>query len=186
MWLPVALLLLASSIPSTTAIYRDEINHVDFHHALLGIPTLDSTFFLRPSAASNASLLYTLSGNSIVGAVNPRDGALVWRQNLARLAQDDAAEGGFLRAIDGTNELVSAVGKYVSAWTAFDGKLIWENWFGDSVVDLELLALEDATSGSAAATRDSIALFGGKNGVVRRLDGETGDVKWEFKDDRLV
>ena len=183
MQLKAALLLLASCALPTLAIYPDEVNHIDYHHALLGIPNADSTFFLKPSTSSNASLLYTISENLLLGAINPRDGAVVWRQNLSRLAGASASETtGLARAVDGTNAVVSAAGNYVSAWGASDGKLIWENWFGSSdVVDLELLELDDGHG-----TRDSVALFAGKNGVVRRLDGENGALKWEFKDDRFV
>ncbi|KAI9930043.1 hypothetical protein ASPWEDRAFT_167712 [Aspergillus wentii DTO 134E9] len=182
MRLQAALLLLASCVPSALGIFVDEVNHIDFHHALLGVPSSQSTFFLQPSTSSQASLLYTLSEKSVLGAVNPRDGALVWRQNLSRssLPGDDEARG-LLRGSDGTNAMVGAVGDYISSWTAQDGKLIWENWFEDgSVADLELLELEDATA--TPSSRDTIALFGGKAGIVRRLDGESGDVKWEHKD----
>lgn len=185
MWLRVALLLLTSCVPSAVAIYPDEVNHIDFHHALLGTPSAHSTFFLKPSSSSNASLLYTLSQKLLLGAVNPRDGSLVWRQNVSRslLSKDDGQVQSFLRASDGSNAMVSAVGDYISSWSALDGKLIWENWFaGEPVVDLELLELEDA--GATSSTRDAIALYGDKTGVLRRLDAETGDVKWEIKDDR--
>lgn len=181
MQLKAALLLLASCVLPTAAIYPDEVNQIDYHHALLGIPTPDSTFFLKPSSASSASLLYTLSENNILGAINPRDGAVIWRQNLSRFALGGAADTGFLRAVDGTNAVVSAAGNYISSWGASDGKLIWENWFSDPVADLELLELD-----AGAGMTDAVALFGGKNGVVRRLDGESGGVKWEFKDERFV
>lgn len=184
MRLQAALLLLASCVPSALAIYPDEVNHVDFHHALLGLPTPQSTFFLKPSSASNASLLYTLSEKSILGAVNPRDGSLVWRQNVSRSSLPNS--DGLLRASDGINGVISGAGDYLSSWTALDGKLIWENWFSDgSVTDLELLELEDASA--AGTTRDTIALIAGDNaGAVKRIDGKTGNVKWEYKDDRLV
>ena len=184
MRLQAALLLLASCVPSALSIYPDEVNHVDFHHALLGLPTPQSTFFLKPSSASNASLLYTLSEKSILGAVNPRDGSLVWRQNVSRSSLPN--RDGLLRASDGINAVVSGAGDYLSSWTALDGKLIWENWFSDgSVTDLELLELEDASA--AGTTRDTIALIAGDNvGAVKRIDGKTGNVKWEYKDDRLV
>lgn len=189
MRLQAALSLLAFCVPSALAIYADEVNHIDFHHALLGLPSSQSTFFLKPSSASNASLLYTLSEKSILGAVNPRDGSLVWRQNVSRslLPDSAAAGGGLLRASDGINAVVSATGDYISSWSALDGKLIWENWFSDegSLADLELLELEDASA--AGAFRDTIALVNaGEAGVVKRIDGQTGDVKWEYKDDRLV
>ena len=185
MRLPAALLFLVTScIPSTQAIYADEVGHIDYHHALLGLPTPQSTFFLKPSTGSNASLLYTLSEKAILGAVNPKDGSVVWRQNVSSRA-GPSADDGLLRASDQINAVVSAAGNYLSSWTARDGKLIWENWFaGGKVADLELLEMEDANAGGRS--RDSVALFTGNTGVVRRVDGESGDVKWEFTDDRLV
>ncbi|KAF9891221.1 hypothetical protein FE257_004785 [Aspergillus nanangensis] len=181
MRLQATLLVLASCVPSAFAIYPDEVNHVDFHHALLGVPSSHSTFFLKPSPSSNASLLYTLSEQSLLGAINPRDGTLIWRQNVSRSSLP--GDHGILRASDGANAVVSAVGDYVSSWSALDGKLIWENWFeGEAVTDLELLELEDATA-AASSAKDTIALFGGKAGVVRRFDGDSGEVKWEYKDD---
>ena len=184
MRLQATLLWLASCVPSAVAIYPDEVNHVDFHHALLGVPTPESTFFLRPPSSSNASLLYTLSEDSLVGAINPRDGSPLWRQNVSRSSQPDHGAG-LLRAADGVSSIVSAVGDYVSSWSALDGKLVWENWFVDeSLVDLELLHLADPHA--VPSSKDTVALFGGKTGVVRRLDGESGDVKWEYKDERLV
>src|ERR1700719_4597891 len=103
MWLQ-AVLLLASCAPLALAIFADEVNHVDFHYALLGIPSAQRTFFHRPSSSSNASLLYTLSEKSFLGAVNPKDGSIVWRQNLARWS-DAAAVESFLRAGDGENTI---------------------------------------------------------------------------------
>ncbi|PWY90811.1 DUF1620-domain-containing protein [Aspergillus heteromorphus CBS 117.55] len=183
MWLQATLLLLASCVPSSLAIYADEVNHVDYHHALLGFPSAQSTFFLKPSPSSNASLLYTLSEKSLLGAVNPKDGSLVWRQNLSRSALPaDGNAHTLLRASEGTNALVSAAGDYLSSWTALDGKLIWENWFVDeTVADLELLELEDASA--SPPTKDTVALFGGKAAVVRRLDGDSGKTKWEHLDE---
>ncbi|KAJ5832053.1 hypothetical protein N7474_000364 [Penicillium riverlandense] len=179
MRLQAALFLAAWAAPAA-AIYLDEVNHVDFHHALLGTPSPDSTFFLKPPSASNASLLYTISDRLTVGAVNPRDGSLLWRQDLSRSAGPAA---GFLRGEDGNNAVVGAAGRYVSSWGAQDGKLIWENQFTDGVVaDLELLALQDASAKPDA--KDSIALLAAEStGIVRRMGADSGNVKWEYKDD---
>ena len=180
-----AALFFAACVSPAAAIYSDEVNHIDFHHALLGAPSPDSTFFLKPSSASNASLLYTISEKSILGAVNPRDGALIWRQNLAR-SGSPVGGAGILRGSDGNNAVVGAAGHYISSWSAQDGKLIWDRQFPDSVVvDLELLELEDA--GATLSARDTLALVGGEGvGVVRRLDGDSGKTKWEYKDNRYV
>lgn len=184
MRLQAALLVAACASPAA-AIFSDEVNHIDFHHALLGAPSPDSTFFLKPPSASNASLLYTLSDKSIIGAVNPRDGALIWRHNISKSASP-AGGAGLLRGLDGNNAVVGAAGDYISSWGAQDGKLIWDQHFeGSEVTDIELLELEDATTTSG--TRDTLALISGKSfGSVRRFDGESGFAKWEYIDERLV
>ncbi|KAJ5653286.1 hypothetical protein N7490_000289 [Penicillium lividum] len=175
-----AALFIAACVSPAVAIYPDEVNHIDFHHALLGTPSPDSTFFLKPSSSSNASLLYTISDKSILGAVNPRDGSLLWRKDLSRL-DSSTHGGGILRGSDGNNAVVGAAGNYISSWTAQDGKLIWENKFQDGVVaDIELLELEEA---SPTGARDTLALVGSETtGTVRRLDGNNGKTKWESKD----
>jgi ER membrane protein complex subunit 1 len=182
MWLKTAIVLLASCALPSSAIFADEVDHLDFHHALLGTPSPQSTFFHRPSSESNASLLYTLSQRSIIGAINPRDGAVVWRQDLTQLTPAQGVEG-FLRASDGESTVVSAIGEKVIAWGASDGRLHWENRLHGAVAkDLELLELEDGRTTNHA--RDVLVLSEGKGGVVRRLDAATGTAKWEFKDDR--
>ncbi|OQE39896.1 hypothetical protein PENCOP_c006G05706 [Penicillium coprophilum] len=177
-----AALFFAACLSPAAAIYPDEVNHIDFHHALLGTPSTDSTFFLKPSQSSNASLLYTLSDKLLVGAVNPRDGSLVWRQNISRSADSPAHGAGLLRGLDGNDAVVAAVGNYISSWSAQDGKVGWENRVSEGVVaDLELLELEDATATSGS--RDTIAVVASEGtGIVRRLNGNTGKTVWEYKD----
>ncbi|KAJ5602610.1 hypothetical protein N7537_005566 [Penicillium hordei] len=177
-----AALSFSACLSTAVAIYSDEVNHIDFHHALLGTPSPDSTFFLKPSTSSNASLLYTLTDKLLVGAVNPRDGALVWRQNISRSADSPAHGVGLLRGLDGNDAVVATVGNYIASWSAQDGKVGWENQVSQGVVaDLELLELVDATATSGV--RDAIAVVANEGtGIVRRLDGNTGKSVWEFKD----
>jgi ER membrane protein complex subunit 1 len=182
MWFKTAIVLLASCALPSSAVFVDEVDHLDFHHALLGTPSPQSTFFHQPSSSSNASLLYTLSEKSIVGAVNPRDGVIVWRQDLTQLGSTQGVEG-FLRASDGEATVVSAIGDRVTAWGASDGKLHWERKIsGGAVKDLELLELEDGRTNNHA--RDVIVLSEGKGGLVQRLDATDGSIKWEFRDER--
>lgn len=185
MWFQMAVVLLASCATESLAIFADEVNHLDFHHALVGVPSLHSTFFHRPSSTSNASLLYTVSENLVIGAVNPKDGVVVWRQDLTRWAGSDRRAEGFLRASDGESTVFSAAGENVVAWSAADGKLAWDAKLKDDVIkDLELLEIEDGRTNNGV--RDVLALYGGKTGLLRRLDGSTGEVKWEYKDDRYI
>ena len=70
--LGVVLLLLRSTI----AVFADEAWTVDYHHALLGEPREETTFFHQPNPISRASLIYSLSEEGVLGAINPRDGRI--------------------------------------------------------------------------------------------------------------
>ncbi|KAH8701770.1 hypothetical protein BGW36DRAFT_371532 [Talaromyces proteolyticus] len=182
MWFQTALVLLASCATKSLAIFADEVNHLDYHHELLGTPSSQSTFFHRPSSTSNASLLYTVSENLVVAAVNPKDGTIVWRQDLAHWTTTAKHGEGFLRASDGESTVVSAAGDIIVSWGATDGKLAWKVRPVEGVVkDLELLELEDGRT--TDDVRDVLALSGDKTSTVQRLDGTTGKAKWAYKDD---
>lgn len=181
MLLSSLLALAASLVPSTLAVFADDAYHVDYHYALLGAPQQHAAFFHQPRPDSKASLLYALSDKLVLGAVNPRDGAAVWRQPLS---SSSTAVDGFLRAGENQDTVISAVEGQVAAWDAADGKLAWSSSFkGASVKDLEVLELADA-SAAASGTKDVVVLFGGSSSTARRLDGQTGEVKWEFEDNR--
>lgn len=176
--------LLISCLPVLiVAVFTDEAYRTDYHSPLLGIPREPTTFFHRPQSDSRASLLYTLSEQLVLGAVNPKDGTLSWRHHLN---SSSSASPGFLRAGEDESTVISAAGSQVTAWDARDGKAVWNNEFGDEEAkDLEVLALEDGLGAKGA--KDAIVLFGrGGHTVVRRIDGKTGVVLWEFNDDRLA
>lgn len=180
MRLQAAFLLLASVVPSSWAIFVDEAYHTDYHHALLGTPKRQNTFFHKPTTSSAASLLYTLSEKYVLGAVNPKDGSVVWRQYLADSAQNNT-QAAFLRAADGQDTVISAVGSDIFSWGALEGKLSWEKSLENGPVrDLEILAEESPDD----QQRDAIILSGHKKGVVRRIDGSFGNTKWKHVDDR--
>ncbi|KAI9861053.1 MAG: DUF1620 super [Trichoglossum hirsutum] len=175
------LALIASLAPSAIAVFADDAYHTDYHHPLIGIPQEHSTFFHCPQASSRASLLYTLSEKLILGAINPKDGALVWRQFLNPFSNLTASAEGFLRAGENENTVISAVGQQVSAWEALDGKLAWRNEFADGVVkDLEVIEFDDGKATTNG--KDAVVLFAGDQTVVRRISGETGNVLWEYRD----
>ena len=175
--LPLAAVLYASL---THAIFADEAYQTDSHHALLGLPQAHTTFFHRPSAASKASLLYTLSEQLVLGAVNPKDGAVIWRQRLADPARNSTTPG-LLNAAEGGDTLVSAVDGKVQAWDATDGRLAWEWDGGDrtKVVDI---------TPSPESGKDVLVLSGGEGSgfVVRNLAADTGEVLWESSDTRYA
>jgi outer membrane protein assembly factor BamB len=174
-----AVLALAACLAPAAAIFEDDAYHIDFHYALIGRPKHDATFFQKPYAGSKASLLYTISQNQTVGAVNPKDGALVWRQ-----APPAATHGrGTLRAGEDQDTVVSAVGDRITAWSASDGRIVWETAVDGAIVeDLEILEQEDGITNTEA--KDMIVLLAEKSQGVKRLDGKTGRVKWSYQDTR--
>lgn len=175
------LVFLALFVSSVLAVFRDDAYKVDFHYKVLGIPNENTTFFHRPSSSSKATLLYTLSEKSVLGAVNPGNGSIVWRQQLSPTAVNHPTRG-FLRAAENAELVVSGVGSTVRAWDAWSGKLCWECTVHDDrpIVDLETLeqeSLEQATS-----SKDILVLRGGNSPTLQRINGNTGDVRWEFTD----
>jgi ER membrane protein complex subunit 1 len=165
-------------LPSLFAVFADDAFQIDYHIPLLGLPQQHTTFFHQPYAQSKASLLYTLSDKAVLGALNPRDGAIVWRQALAESGNRTNV---FLRAGDGQDTVVSAVNNEVAAWSASDGRLVWSRNLGPGVVeDLEIVELPGAKDEKAA--KDVLLLYNNGNAVVQRLDGGSGNVKWEHVD----
>ena len=171
--------LLIFIIPSLVlAIFADEAYHFDYHHALLGIPQPHATFFHRPSTASRASLLYTLSEKSVLGAINPKDGSVIWRQRIADKANNVTGKT-FLSAADGENTIYSAASGGIQAWDAADGRLVWE-WRGNgSTKALEVSGTDDSRKDVLVLTEEE-----DKIAMVRKLAANTGEVVWELKDDR--
>ena len=172
--LPIASLLFARDSRAT---FADEAYQTDYHLALLGAPQARATFFYRPSPASKASLLYTLSERFILGAINPKDGAIVWRQLLADQTSDKTSPG-LLKAGEGSDSLVTSVDGVVSSWDATDGRLAWQ-WEGN-----EKIKSLDISQGE----RD-VLIFGetqDHNAVVRKLSADTGTPLWEYRDPRYA
>ncbi|KAI9756278.1 MAG: hypothetical protein M1815_003862 [Lichina confinis] len=161
------------------AVFVDEAFQTDYHYALVGIPREHATFFHQPHPSSNTSLLYTLTEKSVVGAINPKNGSIIWRHHLDAGANPSL---GFLRAGEKQNSLISAVDAEVTAWDPWSGRAVWSNKFADGTIrDLEVLEFEDRLS--AKRPKDAIVLLESDGrGIVRRLDGNTGDIVWEFSD----
>ncbi|KAH7075274.1 hypothetical protein FB567DRAFT_187709 [Paraphoma chrysanthemicola] len=172
-----AALALAACLAPAAAIFEDDAYHIDFHYALLGRPKHEATFFQKPYAGSKASLLYSISHNQTIGAINPKDGALVWRQHFSAEPHIE----GHLRAGSEQDTVISAVGDRIAAWSASDGRLVWETSAPGAVVeDLEILEQEDGMTINEA--KDAVVLLSGASQGVKRLDGKTGQAKWTFED----
>jgi outer membrane protein assembly factor BamB len=144
---------------------------------LLGFPQQQTTFFHQPYPNSKASLIYTLSERGVIGAVNPKDGSLIWRQFSS------TGTGDFLKAGEGQNTVVSATSDIIAAWSASEGRLIWESRTrGGKIKDLEVLESNaiEATDG----VKDIIAVIEHGQTYVKRLDGKTGKALWTYADER--
>ncbi|KAI8284948.1 ER membrane protein complex subunit 1 [Colletotrichum sp. SAR11_240] len=167
------LLLAASSLVG--AVFVDEVGDIDYHHELIGVPQVETTFFHKPRKDDKASLLYSLSDVGVVGAVNPSNGAVVWRQFLTGNITNG---GGHLRAAEGEDWVVSAYGNTVQAWNAMSGRSVWWTDFTGDIRDLEVMELTEN------GRKDVLALFEEKDGssTLRRLNGKDGSVVFEFHD----
>ena len=163
------------TIRSTLAVFADEAWNVDYHYALLGEPKEETTFFHQPNPSSRASLAYTLSEKNVLGAVNPRDGSVVWRHVLS----SNATSSSFLRAGEGQDVVVSGVGEQLAAWSAADGRLVWSSDAQGQLEDLEILELEDGKATPGA--KDTVVITSGEHASVRRVDSSSGTVKWEHR-----
>ena len=150
------------------ALFQDEAYRTDFQHALLGTASPGNTFFHQPSVSSKASLLYTLSERLIVGAINPKDGDLVWRQDLNNGGIERRTSLGILRAANNTNLLISSVGNRIRAWDASEGRLVWEREEKGMIQSLELLEVDPMI---VSMTDSKVYLS--------RLNGMNGKMIWD-------
>ncbi|KAF2200770.1 DUF1620-domain-containing protein [Delitschia confertaspora ATCC 74209] len=178
MRLHAALALTACLSSGALAIFADDAGHIDYHLALVGLPKREDTFFQQPYAGSKASLLYTLSDKQVIGAVNPKDGAIVWRHSLSTSPN---GTHGILRSGEDQDTIITAVGDRITAWSASDGRLAWETRFsGATVEDLEILEQEDGNT--VGDVKDAVVLLNDATQGVKRLDGKTGRIKWTYQD----
>jgi ER membrane protein complex subunit 1 len=179
MHLPLQLPWIAAALfaRAAIAVFADEAGTIDYHFPLLGEPRESTSFFHQPNPASRASLVYTLSERGVLGAVNPRDGAIVWRHLLA--ANATRPETSFLRAGHGADVVVSGFGNQVAAWSAADGRQAWSLDVPGQLEDVETLELSDGTE--TAGAKDAVALTGGDLPTLYRIDGTSGAVKWTYK-----
>ncbi|CAJ2504506.1 Uu.00g119000.m01.CDS01 [Anthostomella pinea] len=168
-------LSLLLALPATVrAVFKDEAGHIDYHHELLGVPQRETTFFHHPRPQEKASLLYTLSDLGVLGAVNPGNGAIVWRQLLSGNVTDG---GGHLRAAADDTWLASAYGSSVHTWDAISGRSIWSLDFDGVVKDLEIMEM------AAEDRKDVLALYEEEGvTVARRIHGTDGRVLWEHRE----
>lgn len=158
------------------AVFTDEAWKLDYHHALVGIPSADATFFHQPSAQSKASLLYTLSERNVLAAINPKDGSIVWRQYLHATSNSSSR---YLRAGRGQDAMTSLNDDQLTGWSAQDGRQIWtRDLSGLHVKDFELLEYQ-----TEPPLSDVLVLAQADSAVVQRIDRLTGALLWEHHDE---
>ncbi|KAI5922291.1 hypothetical protein F4810DRAFT_674227 [Camillea tinctor] len=170
----LSLSLLLALPAAVRAVFRDEVGHIDYHHALLGVPQRETTFFHRPRPQEKASLLYTLSDVGVLGAVNPSNGAIVWRHLLNHNITDG---GGYLRAAEDDTWLASALGSSVHTWDAITGRNVWSLEFDGTVSDLEIMEMTEHGQKDVLSLHDEDGAM-----VARRIHGTEGRVIWEFRE----
>lgn len=181
----ICLSLLALAIAHARAVFLDEAFNADFHLALLGIPQPHSTFFHKPDTSSNAALLYTLSDKAVLGAINPRDGSVVWRQSIAGAPQENTTQS-FLVAGETDGKVVAAIGDIVTAWDASSGRLVWSHRTSpdSEVVDLQPVSV--LGSSTEGAVQDIVILTQSQTGdgvyTITRMDGDGSSVRWQHID----
>lgn len=148
-------------LPSSFAVTQDEAYQTDWHIPLIGVSLRHSTFFHRPQTDSKASLLYTLTDKKVIAAINPRDGALVWRQSISKDAL--GFDAGAIKALPADGKVLSAAGSRLRAWDATDGRLLWVNEFSKEVKDAKV-----------SKNQDVIVLC--TDGSLWKVDGISGSV----------
>ncbi|RMD40648.1 hypothetical protein DV735_g4469, partial [Chaetothyriales sp. CBS 134920] len=171
------------------AIFSDDAFDQDSHLTLLGIPQPHTTFFHKPQSSSNASLLYTLSDRSFVGALNPKDGSVLWRQALTEAgAEVTIGPDAFLVAGERDGQVISGFGRTISSWDALDGRLRWHylSPAGSQVLGLQAVTVK----AEDAAAQDVVFLSGSASGdgviSITRLAGRNGARIWERTDSSIA
>lgn len=179
------LIPLISLLLPVSAIYADDAFHIDFHHALLGSPQAHATFFHKPYSSSNASLLYTLSDKGVLGAVNPKDGSLLWRQSVAGQPTRNASNS-YLVPGEKEGQLISGYDRTVACWDALDGRLVWDYTLAEGTAISGLQAIPALGSAAEAATQDyvvlSTPLHPSGHALVSRIAGDGSGIRWQHVD----
>ncbi|KAF8457535.1 hypothetical protein BGX38DRAFT_1056223, partial [Terfezia claveryi] len=154
-------LSLSLLIVPSLAVIQDEAYKTDWHVPTIGLSIQPSTFFHRPQPDSKASLIYTLTDRKVLAAINPRDGALMWRQSIAKDALGFNADSIKARPADG--KVLSAAGSTLRAWDANDGRLLWTTEFNEVLKDVRV-----------SKEQDAVVLC--TDGSVQKVDGTNGNV----------
>ena len=116
----------------------------------------------------------------MLGAINPKDGAVIWRQRLADSIQNYTTPG-LLKAAEGGDTLISAVNSKVQAWDATDGRLVWEWDGGDETKVVDITPSAEGVSYVLVLSKGEGSSF-----LLRKLAADTGALLWEYGDWRYA
>ena len=105
----------------------------------------------------------------MLGAINPKDGAVIWRQRLADSTQNYTTPG-LLKAGEGGDILVSAVGRKVQAWDATDGRLAWEWDGGEGTKVIDVTPSAEGGTYVLALSEGQRSNFALRSLAIRRLE----------------
>lgn len=176
MWMrlnPLQSLVLVGSLLSSScqAVFQDEAFHTDFQLALFGTAIDPSNIFFHQAATDKpGSLLYTLSNRLVFGAINPKDGAHVWRQQLGQgnVTETEGLVSDAILRKSKDGRVVSGFRSSIGLWDATNGRAIWELNLKDLHV-VDLVTLES----------DGLLVAAFKGGEVKSFDVNTGELHWE-------
>jgi outer membrane protein assembly factor BamB len=177
--------ILTSLLLPVKAIFADDAFHVDFHHALLGSPQSPTTFFHKPHSNTNASLLYTVSDKAVLGAINPRDGSVLWRQPLAGEPVNNASTS-YLVTAERDGQLVSGYNRTVACWDGLDGRLVWDFTVPEGTRIGGMQAVSGAEPVTGGITQDYVVLAlpidPTAHTSIVRIAGDGSGARWHHVD----
>ncbi|NJM08878.1 PQQ-binding-like beta-propeller repeat protein [Candidatus Gracilibacteria bacterium] len=126
-----------------------------------------------PIVTRDGGDLYALNG----------DGTLLWRASQDEIFQSSPAladidNDGKLEVVAGTGSYYSnlgrGTGKYLSAWNAEDGSLLWRT-------TLPAIVTASPAIGDLNGDNQLDIAVGGRDGVMRSFNGKTGAIQWATK-----
>ncbi|EPQ30682.1 uncharacterized protein PFL1_01583 [Pseudozyma flocculosa PF-1] len=178
-----------------SALSRHDAGKIDWHVPRIGVPHVSSdsaTQYLSPRfhrlikpwqdvRDKAQTAIFVATESNAVGAINPRNGALVWRQVL----DDDDGVIAFTQHSDHALSISGAGGANVRLYHGLTGHVIWEASqhhvrdgilpeAGSPGVDAVFLPSNHSTKTDG----DVLTLANGR--TVRRLDGRFGKEAWRW------
>ena len=189
----IAILSLLFNSTPTSALSRNDAGKIDWHVPRIGVPHISSasaTKYLSPRfhrlikpdqdvKDKAQTAIFVATESNAVGALNPRNGNLVWRQVL----EDNDPVQAFYQASDVALSISGAGGANVRLYHGTTGFVIWETAQHKPIDGL--LPESGAPGVDAAFLRygegggDVITLANAR--TVRRLDGRFGREVWRWE-----